>query len=83
MKRTNCVLFAYALWWHRLWRGDRCYVMWRKSDWGWFPHCLFCRLRADKKVQIISYKPKDPTRRRFPPLRFEGRVVYWDELPEE
>lgn len=71
---SNCFIFAAALALRR-WR-TRGYLALRKSDWGNFPHALWI-----EGHHIVSYKPIDPTKRRFPPLFFLGKVVWGDEPP--
>jgi hypothetical protein len=36
--RSNCLIFAIALYWRRRWHG---YIVIRKSHWGRFPHFLY------------------------------------------
>lgn len=73
---SNCIIFAILLAtrrWHT--RGA---LSFRKSDWGNFPHAMWI-----ERSHVISYKPIDPTKRRFPPLLFKGRVVWGDKPPRE
>lgn len=73
--RSNCILFAFALWWRRHGKGERGYVAWRLSDWGNFPHALYV---SRTRKRFISYKPVSPIKRRFPPFLFIGRVAWGD-----
>lgn len=75
---SNCILWAFALWFRRRGHVRRCYVSWRKSDWGWFPHVLYTELRPYGKWRVVSYKPVNPKRRAFPPPLFRGRPRWGD-----
>lgn len=87
---SNCIIFAYKLRWHR-WcklrrdrkrnpdlKRPRGYVMWRKSDWGFFPHCLYGRNTRSGMVRVVSYKPRSPKKRILPPPLFAGKVTWGD-----
>lgn len=86
--RSNCLWFIVLLWWRRRggWPGTqkrkealkrlrarREYLDIRISDWGPFPHFLWCR-----DGHHISYKPIDPTKRMCPHPWFKGRV-HWND----
>lgn len=87
---SNCIFFAYALRlrrWFKLRRDrkrnpglkrPRGYVMWRKSDWGYFPHCLYGRNTKSGLVRVVSYKPSNPRLKVLPPPLFKGRVHWGD-----
>lgn len=44
--RSNCIAFAFTLYWRRRRRGREGYLMVRKSRMGPFPHMLYAELRA-------------------------------------
>lgn len=63
-KKTNCLLWALAQW-HR--RGG--YVVFRRSDYGWWPHLLWSQ---DLKI-FEDFSPfKAKRRRALPPIIFTG-----------
>lgn len=78
--RSNCILWAFAMWWRRRGCGRRRYVKWRGSDWGWFPHCLYCERRISGAEIVVSYKPADPKKKALPPPLFVG-AVRWGDKP--
>lgn len=67
---SNCILWAY---WMRRKRGSG-YVYWRKSVWGFFPHCLYGDY-FDGHFYLMSYRPIDPRKRLIPPPLFRGKVM--------
>lgn len=72
---SNCLLYAV-----RCWLTDGGYVVFRRSDYGWWPHVFWS---ADGGA-LSEYVPLDPTwfrRRPFPPLLFRGyvRVIRWED----
>jgi hypothetical protein len=88
--RSNCIFFAYALRW-RPWcklrrdkkrnpglKRPRGYVLWCKSDWGIFLHCLYGQNTRSGMVRLVSYKPIAPRKRLLPPPLFSGRVKWGD-----
>lgn len=79
--RTNCLLFAIALYLRRHGRTNRRhYIAVRKSDCGRFPHFLYVEYMPHSGVRMISYKPPHPIDRKCPPALFEG-VVRWGDAP--
>jgi hypothetical protein len=70
---SNCLVFAVTLWWRR---GG--YLVIRRSRWGWFPHFLHGTARADGRVRVVSYVPRDPRRKVSPAPVFRGRVQWGD-----
>lgn len=64
--KTNCLLWALSRW-HK--HGG--YVVFRRSDYGWWPHLLWT-------VDLVTFEEFTPTdakyKRRIPPLLFVGRV---------
>lgn len=79
MHGTNCIAFAVRLWWRRRHKAIRCYVAWRRSDWGRFPHAVYCERLPSGRVRMVSYKPIDPRRKALPPPLFAGRVEWGDK----
>lgn len=77
MSMSNCVIWAYAMWLRRRANGFKGRVYWRRSDWGWFPHCLYGET-INGKLRMVSYKPMSPTMRLLPPPLFRGRVCWGD-----
>lgn len=79
--RTNCLIFAVALFMrrHRKLQGTRRhYIAMRWSDLGRFPHFLYVEISPHSGVRQISYKPKRPVERYFPPALFDGFVKWGD-----
>lgn len=68
---SNCLFFALILLWRR--RKHRGYIMFRKSNWGHFPHALY-----HERHHVISYVPRDPHKHLCPPPFFRGRVKWGD-----
>lgn len=65
-ERTNCLLWALARW-----QQHGGYVVFRRSDFGWWPHLL----RSEDLVTFEEFTPTKAKRpRRLPPLIFTGRV---------
>lgn len=82
MSRSNCLAFAWALYWRRYKKGCTGFVAVRKSHWGPFPHFLYVRLNPKHNTwRVVSFVPAYPERKRFPPLFFEGRVR-WGDVPK-
>lgn len=83
MTRSNCIIWAFFMLRRLKRKGYRVYRMKRKSDWGNFSHYLVGIHRPDWKggstrVRVVSYKPTEPKKRKFPPPLFEGRVRWGD-----
>lgn len=85
--RTNCLLFALALWWRRRARcrqaGRRCGITVVGSHWGPFPHLMYSQQRADGRHRLVGYAPLTPRRRLIPPPLFVGRVVWGDKPAQQ
>jgi hypothetical protein len=75
VSRSNCLLFAIALYLRRARRGDAGYVAIRRSKYGMFPHFMYLH----RGRRFISYCPIDPRHKVFPPPLFRGRVKWGDE----
>jgi len=76
--RSNCVIFAVLLYLRRRKQGVKCYVAWRRSYWGPFPHFLYAEPKT-RKVRFISYIPTNPRHKKCPPPLFTGRVKWGDD----
>jgi len=76
--RSNCLVFAVALYLRRRRKGDEVYLSIRRSRYGKFPHFLLMRRRRDGLFRAVSYKPIDPSERKVPPPVFEGRSRWGD-----
>lgn len=76
--KTNCLFFALALYYRRLHKNKRGYVVSRKSFYGWFPHFMYSRRRRDGTCQVVGYVPSDPKIKRLPPPMFRGHVQWGD-----
>lgn len=82
MTRSNCLVFAWTLYWRRYKKGCTGFVAARKSHWGPFPHFLYVRLHPKRNTwRFVSFVPLHPERKRFPPLFFQGRVRWGDAPP--
>ena len=76
MSRSNCLLWALALYRRR--RGRIRYVVARRSHWGWFPHFFYAEARPDGRLRLVAYAPTEPRARLLPPLLFRGAVRWGD-----
>lgn len=76
--RSNCVIFALALYWRRRAKGDEVYLAVRRSRYGFFPHFLVMRRRRDGLFRAVSFKPVDPCERKMPPAMFVGQSRWGD-----
>lgn len=76
--RSNCILFAVALYWRRRRRGLEGYLMVRKSRMGPFPHVLYAEKRKNKTLRIVSFKPTHPREKTVPPPLFRGESRWGD-----
>lgn len=76
--RSNCVVFALALYRRRRKKGREGYIAIRRSRWGKFPHLLYCERRHTGTWRMVSYKPKRPAKHLCPPLFFDGRPEHDD-----
>jgi len=55
-------------------RKGRGYLIFRKSHWGHFPHCIY-----GERGHLIHYQPIDPRHKVCPPPLFKGRVRWGHE----
>ena len=77
--RSNCLIWAMALYLRRRRKGDEVYLAVRRSRWGRFPHALVMRRCADGRFRAVSYKPVDPRAKACPPPLFRG-ASRWGDL---
>lgn len=79
MSRSNCLAFAWALYWRQYKKGSLGFIAVRRSHWGPFPHFLYLRLNSrSNRWRCVSFVPRAPLPRRIPPLLFQGRVRWGD-----
>lgn len=76
--RTNCVLWAIALYRRRRRAGKRGYILLRRSHWGKFPHCLYAEKRRNGTLRVVSYVPTNPRHKKVPPPLFRGTSKFGD-----
>jgi hypothetical protein len=74
MARSNCLLFAVALYLRRARRGDAGYIVMRRSRFGRFPHFLYLHHQR----RLISFCPTNPKHKLLPPPLFRGSVKWGD-----
>lgn len=78
MGRSNCLLFALALYWRRRRKGREGYLVIRRSRMGPFPHCLYGELRVCGRIRVVSFVPARPRRKAAPPPMFRGSSKWGD-----
>ena len=76
--RSNCLLWACALYLRRRRKGRECYLLLRKSRLGWYPHCLYAERRRDGTWRVVSFVPHDSRHKALPPPLFSGRSKWGD-----
>lgn len=76
--RSNCLLFAWRLYWRRRAKGREGYFMLRRSRSGPFPHMLYAEVRRCGSLRIVSFKPLAPVERKCPPPLFPGEPRFGD-----
>lgn len=76
--RSNCVIFALALYMRRKRKGREGYLLIRRSRFGPFPHLLYAETRPTGHLRIVSYKPVEPEHKPVPPVIFAGRSRWGD-----
>jgi hypothetical protein len=80
--RSNCIIFASLLWWHRRMGGHEGYLTWRLSRKARYCfHVLYAQRRKSGLFRVVSYKPIDNKVRLFPPPLFMGYAC-WGDLPD-
>lgn len=88
--RANCIVYARSLharlshWLSKPGRSHwRMYYSKRWSDWGRFKHRLvILHSHYSGAMHIVSWKPIDPRKRRWPPPLFKGQLTWGDRPPE-
>ncbi len=78
-RRSNCLLFAFRLYFRQRRKGRKGFLASRQSKYYPGPHFVYIRLRSTGKYQIVGYVPKYPKKRLLPPPLFEGKVVWGDD----
>lgn len=80
--RSNCILFALALWLRRVRRGREGYVSFRLSRLAKYaPHALYFEMRPSGSWRVVSYKPPAGAPEiKLPPPLFAG-AVRWGDKP--
>jgi hypothetical protein len=83
--RSNCMLWAWRLYWRRRAKGREGYIMFRRSRSGPFPHFLYAEVRRCGTLRIVSFKPLAPVERKLPPPLFSGGPKFgdWDAADTE
>lgn len=76
--RSNCIMWAWALYWRRRKRGREGYIMFRRSRMGPFPHALYAEVRRCGTLRIVSFKPATPREKTVPPPLFLGAPSFGD-----
>jgi len=76
--RSNCFLWAFALYWRRRRKGHAGYIVIRHSRWGTFPHALYAERRKDGSLRVVAYVPRDPRFKNCPPPLFSGAAKWGD-----
>lgn len=77
--RSNCLLFALALYRRRVRAGREGYLVLRRSRLALkSPHILYAERRRDGSLRVVSYVPREPARRKLPPALFRGRSRWGD-----
>ncbi|PTT75176.1 hypothetical protein DBR42_29480 [Pelomonas sp. HMWF004] len=76
--RSNCILFAWRLYWRRRAKGREGYLLLRRSRSGPFPHCLYAEFRRCGTLRVVSFKPLSARDRWLPPPLFKGASRWGD-----
>lgn len=76
--RSNCIVWAVALYWRRRRKGREGYLLLRRSRSGPFPHFLYAEFRPAGNLRMVSYKPLNPKEKKLPPPLFKGRHRWGD-----
>lgn len=80
MIRSNCLVFAVALYLRRKKRGKVGYISLRRSWAGPFPHFIYMELQGRRVPRIVSYCPLHPKQNKIvPPPAFAGFVRWGDQ----
>lgn len=73
--RSNCLLFAVALYLRRSRKGDAGYLVMRRSRHACFPHFLYLH----RGYRLVQFSPINPKPCLIPPPLFRGRVKWGDK----
>lgn len=76
--RSNCLMFAWRLYWRRRARGKEGYILLRRSRSGPFPHALYAEVRKTGSLRLVSFKPVAPREKKVPPPLFKGASRWGD-----
>lgn len=77
--RSNCLIFALALYRRRKAKGREGYLVIRRSRLARkAPHLLYAERRRDGSLRVVSYVPRDPVTRKCPPALFTGWARWGD-----
>ncbi len=77
--RSNCLLFAWALYRRRRRKGREGYLVLRRSRLAMkAPHLLYAEKRRDGSLRVVSYVPHDPAARKCAPALFRGWAKWGD-----
>lgn len=76
--RSNCVLWAIALYRRRKAKGREGYIMIRASRLAWGPHMLYAEVRRTGTMRVVSYKPAHAKVKRVVPPLFKGSSRWGD-----
>lgn len=76
--RSNCLIWACALYRRRRARGREGYLLFRWSRWGPFCHALYGERRQAGTIRVVSYRPISPRPKACPPPLFRGASKWGD-----
>ena len=76
--RSNCIIWAWRLYWRRRAKGFEGYLMVRRSRSGPFPHFLYAEARRAGSIRMVSFKPLAPREKLVPPPVFRGTSRWGD-----
>jgi len=77
--RSNCLVFAVALFVRRRRSGKEGYLLFRRSRFVFFFHALYGERRADDHLRVVSFVPRNPRHKAVPPPLFSGKT-HWGDL---
>lgn len=76
--RSNCIVFAVALYLRRRRKGREGYLMMRRSRLAWGPHLLYAEMRRSGTLRLVSYKPTQAREKPLVPPLFHGTSRWGD-----
>jgi hypothetical protein len=79
--RSNCLAWAWSLYWRRREKGREGYLLMRRSRSGPFPHFLYAEVRKTGTLRVVSFKPLNPREKKVPPPMFRGSSR-WGDFPD-